>query len=96
MYIAPGQGQTTPPVSKYFHKHKPSVNLIISCKFFPLNDFVTVFPIQPHTILGDQILTCLKLGHGQPKVIIYKYFVECESLVLQAKFQDHMTFGFGE
>ena len=50
------------------------MNLIISCKFFPLNDFVTVFPIQPDTILGDQILTCHKLGHGQPKVIIYIYF----------------------
>ena len=41
--IAPGQGQTapTPLGSKSFQKHKSSVNLVIFCKSYPLNDFVT-------------------------------------------------------
>ena len=34
--------------SKLYHKHKSSVNLVICCKFKPLNGFVTVLPIQTH------------------------------------------------
>ena len=37
MYIAPGQGQTTPRGSTHFHKQKLSVNLVNSCKFVALN-----------------------------------------------------------
>ena len=33
---------------KCFHKHKLSVNLVICCMFFPLNDFVTHIPFK-HT-----------------------------------------------
>ena len=29
--------------------HKSSTNLVIQCKCFPLNDFVTIYPIQTHT-----------------------------------------------
>ena len=47
MYLVLGQGQTTPG-SKYFLKNKASVNLFIYCKFYPLNDLVTVFPIQTY------------------------------------------------
>ena len=36
MYIAPGQGQTTLWASKYFHKHKSSVHLLIPSKFFAI------------------------------------------------------------
>ena len=34
---------------------------------------------------GNQLF----LGQGQPNVIIYTNFVELESLMLNAKFQDH-------
>ena len=44
MYIAPGQGQTTPWGQNFLYKHKPFVTLVICCKFLPLNDFLTVFP----------------------------------------------------
>ena len=44
MNIAPKQGQTT-TLGQSLQKHKSSVNLVICCKFYPLNDFVTVLPI---------------------------------------------------
>ena len=37
-----------------------------------------------------------KIGQGQPRVIIYIKFVELESPMLHAKFQDHRTSGSGE
>ena len=40
-------------------------------------------------------LTCRKIGKGQPRVIIYINFVELESPMLHAKFQDHRTSGSG-
>ena len=36
------------------------------------------------------------MGHGQPRVIIYIKFVEHESPMLHAKFQDHKTSGSEE
>ena len=41
-------------------------------------------------------LQCCKIGQGQPWVIIYVNFVELESLMLHAKFQDHKASGSGE
>ena len=52
MYIASGQGQTCPLGSRSFQKHKSSVNLVICCKFYPLNEFVTFFPFKR---IGGQI-----------------------------------------
>ena len=49
---------------------------------------VTVFPIQTYR--------CRKIGQGQPRVIIYINFVELDSPMLHAKFQDHRTSGSGE
>ena len=43
---SPGAGTDNTLGSKYFHKHESFVNLIICCKLFPINDRVTVFPIQ--------------------------------------------------
>ena len=37
-----------------------------------------------------------KIGQSQPRVIIYINFVEFESPMLHAKFQDHKTSGSGE
>ena len=46
--------------------------------------------------MGDRIRQCCKIGQGQPRVIIYICFVDLESLMLHAKFQDHMSSGSGE
>ena len=35
----------SPLGSEFLYKHKPFVTLVICCKFLPLNDFLTVFPI---------------------------------------------------
>ena len=43
MYIASGQGQTTPG-EKCVHKHKYSIHLPISCKFCYSNHILTVLP----------------------------------------------------
>ena len=39
----------------------------------------------------SQNLTCLKMGQGQLRVIIYINFVELEYILLHAKFHDHRT-----
>ena len=41
-------------------------------------------------------LPVLKLGQGQPRVIIYIKFVEIESPMIHTKFRDHRTSGSGE
>ena len=43
-----------------------------------------------------QILPSCEIGQGQPRVTIYIYSVELESLMLHAKFEDHRTSGSGE
>ena len=42
---SPGEGADNPLGSDFLYKHKPFVTLLICCKFLPLNDFLTVFPI---------------------------------------------------
>ena len=43
---SPGAGADNPLASIFFKKNiKSSVNLVICCKFYPLNDFVTVLSI---------------------------------------------------
>ena len=42
------------------------------------------------------VSTKTRIGQGQPRVIIYINFVELESPMLHAKFQDHRTSGSGE
>ena len=37
-----------------------------------------------------------KIGQGHRRVFIYMNFVEPESMILHAQFQDHMTSGSGE
>ena len=54
---------------------------------------LSLFPMKT---ISYQILPCCKIGQGQPRVIIYIHFVELESPMLHAKFQDHRTFGSGE
>ena len=42
---SPGAGADNPLVWEFLYKHKRFVTLVICCKFLPLNDFLTVFPI---------------------------------------------------
>ena len=43
-----GAGADNPLRSEFLYKHKLFVTLVICCKFLPLNDFATVFPIEKH------------------------------------------------
>ena len=45
---SPGARADNPLRTKFFHKHKYSVYLPISCKFCPSNHILTNFPIQMH------------------------------------------------
>ena len=40
-----GAGADNPLGTEFLCKHIPHVTLVICCKFFPLNYFLTVFPI---------------------------------------------------
>ena len=42
---SPGAGADNALGSEILCKHIPHVTLVICCKFLPLNDFLTVFPI---------------------------------------------------
>ena len=54
-------------------------------------------PVNAHLISGPTVSkTTSKIGQGQPRIIIYINFVELESPMLHAKFQDHRTSGSGE
>ena len=44
---SPGAGADITLGSDLFQKCNSSVNFVIFCKFYPLNDFVTVFPFIP-------------------------------------------------
>ena len=52
--------------------------------------FSPIFPILTYRSLA------VTKGQGQPGVIIFIKFVELESPMLHAKFQDHRTSGVGE
>ena len=54
-------------------------------------------PVNAHPISGPTVSTkTSKICQGQPRVIIYINFVELESPMLHAKFQDSRTSGSGE
>ena len=56
-------------------------------------------PVNAHLITGPTGSTKtnkIHVGQSQPRVIIYINFVELESPMLHAKFQDHRTSGSGE
>ena len=58
-----------------------------------LDGYTISSPCEP---IGSGELKTNKIGQGQPRVIIYINFVELESQMLHAKFQDHKTSGSGE
>ena len=89
MYIAPGQGQTFPLGSKSFQKHKYSVNLVIYCKFYTLNNFETFFLFKRIGVQIDLDVKQVKVTPGSS----YINLVELETPMLHAKFQDHRSTG---
>ena len=59
----------------------------------PTENQRTNSPVNAHLISGPTGSTKTnKIGQSQPRVIIYINFVELESPMLHAKFQDHWTF----
>ena len=87
MYIAPGQGQTTPLGSECLRKHIPHVTLAICSKLLPLNDFSNSF--FPYKSIRDQIWPCHKIGQGQPRVTIWTNFDGPKAPMLHTKAQGH-------
>ena len=71
-------------------KHKLSVNSVICCKFSPLNNSVTFFPIQMHRRPN------LPSNRSRSTYGPHLYFLEIEKSMLHAKFQNHRTSGSGE
>ena len=45
---SPGKGVDNRLGEIVFHKNNYSVNLVLCCKFFTLNDYISVFPIQAY------------------------------------------------
>ena len=92
MYRAPGQGQTTPW----------GQNVFINKIFCPFAHFLQVLPFKsfqqfsPFKCMGDLCWPCRKIGHGHPRVMIYRNFVELHCLMLHNKFQNHRPSGSGE
>ena len=59
--------------------------MVISFKFLPSNDFLTVFP---HIKSLENTFHSAVLCQGKPRITIYTNFEELESLTLHAKFEE--------
>ena len=57
---------------------------------------MTFFHFSPFKCIGDLSCPCRKIGQGHPRVMIYINFVELDSPMLHAKFQNHRPSGFQE
>ena len=71
--------------------------LILSIHLKILSNQRTNGPVNANLISRPTVSTKTNtIGQGQPRVIIYIKFVELESEMLHAKFQDHRTSRSGE
>ena len=72
--------------------------VLVTCRFSPeQSNQRTNGSVNAHLISGPTLSTKTnEIGQSQPRVIIYINFVELESPMLHAKFQDHRTSGSGE
>ena len=57
---------------------------------------IQCFTFFPYKSIRDQIWPCHKIGHGQPRVIIWVNLVVLEHPMLHTKFQSHWPYGSGE
>ena len=93
MYIAQGQGQTTPRGQNF------SINInFLSICLFPesFTHLIAFYHFSPVKCIGDLSCPCRKIGQGHCRVMIYINFVELLSVMLHAKFQNHRPSGSGE
>ena len=78
-----------------FRTHSSPLQLLL-CSVAAINQR-TNGPVNAHLISGPTVSTKTnKISQGQPRAIIHINFVELESSMLHAKFQDHRTSGSGE
>ena len=64
------------------------INLLLICSYIAsCPDGITLKQCFPFKCTGVLLWPCRKIGHGQPKVIIYTRLVELESQMLHANFQ---------
>ena len=83
MYIAPGQGQTTPWCQNFYF----NVNLLSLWSFSSIKWLSNSF--SPYKSIRDQIWPCYEIGQGQPRVIIWTKHDGPESPMLHTKPQGH-------
>ena len=93
MYIAPGQGQTTPRGQNF------SINInFLSICLFPVSftHLIAFYHFSLFKCIGNLSLPCHKIDQGHRRVMIYINFVVLLSVMLHAKFQNHRPSGSGE
>ena len=97
---SPGAGGIQPPGDKVLMSTETSCHFghLLLVWIIDDNSFrkIHCFTFFPYKSIRDQIWPCRKVGQGQPRIIIYINFVELESPMLHAKFQDYRTSGSGE
>ena len=67
-------------------------NFVLCCKFSSIKRLCNSFSHSNVQVTQFD----LEVGQGEPRVIIYINFVELDSPMIHAKFQDHRTSGSGE
>ena len=100
MYIAPGQEHTVPQGTKFWCQQKLLVTSVICCQFQIMDDNsfwkVHCFTFFPYKSIRDQIWPCRKIGHSQPRVIIWANLVVLKHTMIHTKIQGQWPFGSGE
>ena len=88
-YIAPGQGQTAPRGQSF----DVNRNVLSLHSFVASFHYFTLFTYKS---MRDQIWPCRKIGHGQPRVIIWAHLIVLEHPMTHTKIQGHGPFGSEE
>ena len=92
MYIAPGQGQTTPWGQNFYF----NINFLSLWSFAVSSIKWLSNSFSPHKSIRDQIWSCCKIGQGQPRAIIWTNYDGPESPMLHTKPKGNWPFGSGE
>ena len=88
-YFSDTQGQLWPK----FELIQDFMHVFVTCKFASLKDQINS-NLEPDDQWSCKRSPDIDMGLGQPRVIIHINFVELESPMVNAKFQDHRTFLF--
>ena len=76
--------------------HLPTLLSQTTCTIVCLKIHCFTCTFFPYKSIREQIWTCRKIGHGQPRVIIWTNLVVIEHPMLHTNFQGHQSFGLGE